>query len=56
MLLRSSSYFLAAEMNNSIYWRAPFLPFTGSKQLAEFTVIDVEVNRDTMKSKVINFE
>ena len=30
------------------------MPFTGAKQLAEFTVIDVEVNRDTMKSKVRN--
>jgi len=40
-----------AELNNTSYWRAPFLPFTGAKQLAEFTVIDVELNRDTMKSK-----
>ena len=43
---------LAAELSNTSYWRAPFLPFTGTKQLAEFTVIDVELNRDTIKSKV----
>jgi len=39
------------ELSGVAYWRAPFLPFTGAKQLAEFTVIDVEINRQTMKSK-----
>ena len=43
---------LVGELSNASYWRAPFLSFTGAKQLAEFTVIDVELNRNTIKSKV----
>lgn len=40
-----------AELSGVGYWRSPFLPFTGAKQLAEFTVLEVELNRDTLKSK-----
>jgi len=51
-LLNDCPSFLAAELSNAAYWRNSFLPFTGTKQLAEFTVIDVELNRDTIKNKV----
>lgn len=40
-----------AELNTAAYWRNPFSPFTGAKQLAEFTVLDVEKNRDTLNAK-----
>jgi len=40
-----------AELNASAYWRNPFTSFSSIKQLAEFTVIDVEKNHETMKSR-----
>jgi len=40
-----------AEVNTTQYWRSPFYAFGSRKQLVEFTVLDVEKNRDTLKSK-----
>jgi len=40
-----------SDLTAAAYWRNPFSPFTSAKQLSEFTVIDVEKNRDTMKSR-----
>lgn len=40
-----------AELNTQQYWRTPFGAFCSKKQLSEFTVLDVEKNRDTLKAK-----
>lgn len=40
-----------AELTTAAYWRSPFSSLCGLKQLADFTVLDVEKNRDTLKSK-----
>ena len=36
------------------YWRDPFIAFSSTKQLSEFTVLDTEKDRETMNSKVKN--
>ena len=47
-----SFLFIVAELNTEKYWRDPFLPFCDAKQLSEFTVLDTEKNRDSIKNKV----
>lgn len=40
-----------AELNSSQYWRNPFAALAFGKQLADFTVLDIEKNNETLKSK-----
>lgn len=39
------------ELTAAAFWRNPFGPFSHAKQLSEFTVIDIEKNNETLKSK-----
>lgn len=39
------------ELTAAAYWRNPFSAFSSAKQLSEFTVIDVEKNPETIKSR-----
>jgi nonsense-mediated mRNA decay protein 3 len=40
---------IVAEVNSNTYWRTPFNALSGTKQLAEYVVMDIEIIRDHEK-------
>ena len=40
---------IVAEVNSNTYWRTPFNALSGTKQLTEYVVMDIEIIRDHEK-------
>lgn len=43
------AFLLVAEINANAYWRTPFNALSGTKQLAEYIVMDIEIIHEREK-------